>query len=94
MVKNPPSVQEFTSSAGDPGSIPGSRRSPGEVNGNRLQYACMENPIDKGTWWATVHEVTRAGHDLGTKPIMKKISWASRGGGMKQLSSGKIGGMI
>ena len=41
--------------AGGPGSIPGSGRSPGEGNGNPLQYPCQENPMDKGDWWATVH---------------------------------------
>ena len=39
--------------AGDPGSIPGTGRSPGEENGNPLQYSCLENPMDRGTWWAT-----------------------------------------
>ena len=43
--------------AGDLGSIPGSGRSPGEGNGNPLQYSCLENPMDGGTWWATVHGV-------------------------------------
>ena len=38
-------------------------RSPGEGNGNPLQYACLENPMDRGTWWATVHEAARVGHD-------------------------------
>ena len=42
---------------GDPGSIPGSGRSPGEGNGNPLQYSCLENPMDGGAWWATVHGV-------------------------------------
>ena len=43
--------------AGDPGSIPGSGRSSGEGNGNPLQYSCLENPMDGGAWWATVHGV-------------------------------------
>ena len=43
---------------GDLGSIPGSGRSPGEGNGNPLQYSCLENPMDGGAWWATVHGVT------------------------------------
>ena len=47
-------------SAGDPGSIPGSGRSPGEGNGNPLQYSCLENPMDGGAWWATVHGVTQS----------------------------------
>ena len=41
--------------AGDLGSIPGSRRSPGEGDGNPLQYSCLENPMDGGNWQATVH---------------------------------------
>ena len=45
--------------ARDPGSIPGSGRSPGERNGNPLQYSCLENPMDRGAWWATVHVVTK-----------------------------------
>ena len=46
--------------AGDLGSIPGSRRSPGEGNGNPLQYSCLENPMDGGAWWATAHGVTKS----------------------------------
>ena len=45
---------------GDPGSIPGSGSSSGEGNGNPLQYSCLENPMDRGTWWATVHGVTES----------------------------------
>ena len=41
--------------AGEPGSIPGSGRSPGEENGNPLQYSCLENPMDGEAWWAIVH---------------------------------------
>ena len=51
MVKNPPA------NAGDMGSIPGWGRSPGEENGNPLQYSYLENPMDRGAWWATVHRV-------------------------------------
>ena len=43
----------------DMGSIPGSGRSPGEGNGNTLQYSCLGNPMDKGSWQATVHRVTK-----------------------------------
>ena len=46
--------------AGDPGSIPGSGKSPGEGNGNPLQYSCLENPMDKGAWLATVHGVAKS----------------------------------
>ena len=45
---------------GDPGSIPGSGRSPGEGNGKPLQYSCLKNPMDRGAWWATVHGVTKS----------------------------------
>ena len=53
-------VRESASNAGDPGSIPGSGRSPGEGNGNPLQYSCLENPMDGGVWWATVHGVAKS----------------------------------
>ena len=56
--------EESACSAGDPGLIPGLGRSPGEGNGNPLQYSCLENPMDRGAWWAAVHGVTRVGHDL------------------------------
>ena len=46
--------------AGDPGLIPGSGRSPGEGNGNPLQYSCLENPMDGGAWWAAVHGVAKS----------------------------------
>ena len=51
--------KEFAYSVGDTGSIPGLRRSPGEGNGNPLQYSCLENPMDRGAWRATVHGVTK-----------------------------------
>ena len=47
--------KESTCNAGDPGSISGSGRYPGEGNGNPLQYSCLENPMDREAWWATVH---------------------------------------
>ena len=48
------------SNAGDPGLNPGSGRSPGEGNCNPLQYSCLENPMDRGAWWATVHGVAKS----------------------------------
>ena len=53
MVKNSPA------NAGDASSILGLGRSPGEGNGNPLQYSCLGNPMDRGAWWATVHGVTK-----------------------------------
>jgi len=48
--------------------ILGSGRSSGVGNGNPLQYSCLEHPMDRGTWQATIHGVARVGHDLATKP--------------------------
>ena len=52
--------KESVCNAGDLGSTPGSRRSTGEGNGNLLQYPCLENLMDRDTWWATVHGVTES----------------------------------
>ena len=52
-------VKASAYNAGDLGSIPGSGRSLGEENGYPLQYFCLENPMDRGAWWATVHEVAK-----------------------------------
>ena len=57
MVENP------SANAGDAGLIPGSGRSPGEGNGSPLQYSCVENPMGKVAWWATVHGVAK-GSDM------------------------------
>ena len=54
VVKNPPA------NTGDMSSIPESGRSPGEVNGNPLQYLSWKNPTDRGAWWATVHGVAES----------------------------------
>ena len=62
LVKNSPVNAE------DTGSILGSGRSPGVENGNQLCYTCLGNPMDRGTWQASVHGVARVGHDSVTKP--------------------------
>ena len=49
------------------GLIPGLGRSPGEGHGNPLQYSCLENPMDRGVWQATVHGITKVRHNLATK---------------------------
>ena len=58
--------KESACNAGDPGSRPGSGRSPGEGNGNPLQYSCLENLMDRGAWQAPVNGVARVKHDLAT----------------------------
>ena len=55
-----PVEKNLPANAGDVGLIPGSGRSPGEGNGNPLQYSCLENPMDRRAWWATVHGVTKS----------------------------------
>ena len=59
MVKNPPAMWENL------GLIPGSGRFPGEGHGNPLQYSCLENSMDRGAWWATIHGVAKS----QTQPI-------------------------
>ena len=61
-VKKPPGgsvIMNSLSNAGNMGSIPGSGKSPEEVNDNPLQYSCLENPMDRGTCQITLHEVTK-----------------------------------
>ena len=53
-------VKASACNVGDLGLIPGSGRSPGEGKGNPLQYSCLENPMDRGAWWATVHGVAKS----------------------------------
>ena len=57
MVKN---LSINAGDAGDVGSIPGLRRSPGGGHGNPLQYSCLENPMDRGVWWAAIRAVTKS----------------------------------
>ena len=62
-VKNSPAN---AGDAGDVGLIPGWGRSPGEGNGNPLQYSCLKNPMDRRTWQTTAHEVTRVRQNRAT----------------------------
>ena len=57
VVKNPPAN---AGDVGDMGSVLGSGRSPGGGHSNPLQYSCLENPMDRGAWWATVHGATKS----------------------------------
>ena len=59
--------KESTFNAGDAGSIPGARRSPGGVNGNPFQYSCLGNSIDRRAWQATIQGVARVRQDIATK---------------------------
>ena len=59
---------------GDLGSIPGSGRSPGEGNGNLLQFSYLENPMDRGAWQATVHGIPRVGQDLALSFFLSKAN--------------------
>ena len=67
-------VKNLPVNAGDMGSISGLGRSPGEGNGNLLQYSCLGNPIDRGAWQATIHGVTRVGPNLVTNTYHKRLS--------------------
>ena len=62
-------VKHLAYNAGDLGLIPGSGRSSGEGNGNPLQHSCLENPMDRGAWWATVHGVAKHRTQLSDFPF-------------------------
>ena len=64
--------QESACSAGDPGSIPGSGRSSSERNGDPFQYSCLENPMDREVWWATVHGVSLVAQMVKNPPAMQE----------------------
>ena len=53
-------IKNLPANAGDSGVIPGLERFPGKGNGNPVQYSCLENPMDRGAWWATVHVVAKS----------------------------------
>ena len=71
-------VKASACNAGDLGSIPGSGRSPEEGNGNPLQYSCLENPMDRGAWWAIQSMGSqRVGHDWATSLSLSRIQKVS-----------------
>ena len=80
VVKNLPAS---AGGAGHAGLIPGSGRSPGGGNGNPLQYSCQENPVDRGAWQATVHEVTKSLTQLSMDVQEGEKTWG-RGMEMKK----------
>ena len=59
--------RESAFNAGNPGSIPGVERSPGEGNSNPLQHSCLENSMDRGYWWVTVHGIKKTWTRLSKK---------------------------
>ena len=69
--------KESACNAGDLGLIPGLGRSPGEGNGNPLQYSCLENPMDWGAWWATDHRVTKSWTQLSDFTFTSHFTWTS-----------------
>ena len=69
--------KESASNIGHLGLIPGSGKTPGEGNGNPLQYSFLKNPLDRRAWWVTVHGVSRVRHDLATKPSPSQYCYLS-----------------
>ena len=94
MVKNPPAKAE------DMDSIPGSRSFPEGGNGNPLQYSCLENPMDRGAWWATVQRTAKSqtrlstyAHTLHFSKLLQPSNTSSvfkAGTAMKKLKSGEF----
>ena len=66
-------VKASACNVGDLGLIPGLGRSPGEGNGNTLQYSCLENPMDGGAWWATVHRVAKSRTQLSDFTSLQNV---------------------
>ena len=75
MVKNLLAMQETACNAGVAGLIPGLGMTLGEKKWQPLQYSCLLNPMDRGSRWATVHGIARAGQDLVIKPPPKPVEW-------------------
>ena len=78
--------KESACNVGDPGSIPGSGRSPGEGSGNPLQYSCLENPMHRGAWWAAVHGVAKSQAQLGDYTHRLAGSWEGGDGEEKNCN--------
>ena len=77
--------KESACNAGDPGLIPASGRSPVEGNDNRLQYSCLENPMDSGIWCATVHRVAKRQMQLNHHKHIRDFSLHQRATGIQSL---------
>ena len=70
VVENPPAS---AGDLGDAGSVPGSGRSPGGGHSNPLKYSCLENPMDRGAWWATVRSITKIQTWLKRQPALSIV---------------------
>ena len=79
--------KESASNVGDPGSIPGRGRSPGEGNGNPLQYSCLENLMDRGAWQATVHGVAESQTRLSDLTSLHLAPWEAPQTALDQWAS-------
>ena len=67
--------EESACNEGDPDFIPKLERSSGKRNGNPFQYSCLENPMDREAWWATIHVVAKFGDNLAIKPPTQEVVW-------------------
>ena len=74
VVNNLPAI---AGDKGDRGLIPGLGRSSGGGSGNPLQYSCLENPMDRGAWWVTVHRAAKSPTQLSTLPVLPQQSTSS-----------------
>ena len=87
VVKNPPAN---AGDARDVGLIPGWGRSPGGGNGNPLQFSCLENPMDRGAWWATIHRVRKSQTQLSMHTQVNQDDLKSLNYITKTLLSNKL----
>ena len=81
-------VKASACNAGDLGLIPGSGRSPGEGNGNPLQYSCLENPMGRGAGWATVHGVAKSRTRLSDFTLMTAAAMETGDGETELMAKG------
>ena len=70
--------KEPACNVGDPGSIPGLKRSPGERHGNPLQYSCLENPMEREAWWAIVHRVAKSQTRLKQLSTLRAVYYSPK----------------
>ena len=90
VVKNLPANAEDVR---DVGLIPGSGRSSRGGHGNPLQYSCLENPMDRGAWWATVHSVSNREKAMAphSSTLAWRIPWMEEPGGLQSMESRRVG---